>query len=54
MVLKASHVFNLLDARGALSISERQGYILRIRCLAKVVAEAYYLEREKQGFPLSK
>jgi len=54
MVLKASHVFNLLDARGALSISERQGYILRIRCLAKAVAEAYYLEREKQGFPLSK
>lgn len=54
MVLKASHVFNLLDARGALSISERQGYILRIRSLAKTVAEAYYQEREKQGFPLRK
>jgi len=54
MVLKASHAFNLLDARGALSVSERQRYILRVRSLAKKVAEAYYQERERLGFPLKK
>ena len=42
MVLKASHVFNLLDARGAVSVTERQRYILRVRALAKAVAENYY------------
>lgn len=52
MVLKASHTFNLLDARGSLSTSERHEYILRIRSLAKAVAEAYYAMREKLGFPL--
>lgn len=54
MVLKASHAFNLLDARGALSVSERQRYILRVRSLAKIVAEIYYKERERLGFPLSR
>lgn len=54
MVLKASHSFNLLDSRGALSVSERQRYILRVRSLAKMVAESYYAEREKLQFPLLK
>jgi len=54
MVLHASHAFNLLDARGALSVSERQRYILRVRALAKAVAECYFKEREKMGFPLLK
>ena len=52
MVLKASHIFNLLDARGAISVSERQNYILRIRTLARAVAENYYKAREKLGFPM--
>jgi glycyl-tRNA synthetase alpha chain len=52
MVLKASHAFNLLDARRAISVTERQRYILRVRDLAKSVAEAYYQRREKLGFPL--
>jgi glycyl-tRNA synthetase alpha chain len=50
--LKASHTFNLLDARHALSVSERQRYILRVRTLARAVAQAYYLARETLGFPL--
>src|SRR5215217_9116472 len=50
--LKASHTFNLLDARHALSVSERQRYILRIRVLARAVAQAYYAAREALGFPL--
>lgn len=50
--LKASHVFNLLDARQAISVTERQRYILRIRTLTKSVAEKYYTTREKIGFPL--
>lgn len=54
MVLKASHTFNLLDARHAISVTERQQYILRIRNLAKAVAEAYYQARENLGFPLLK
>lgn len=54
MVLKASHVFNLLDARHAISVTERQGYILRVRALAKAVAEVYYQSREALGFPLVK
>jgi glycyl-tRNA synthetase alpha subunit len=51
-VLKASHTFNLLDARGALSVTERQRYILRVRVLARGVAQAYYASREALGFPL--
>jgi len=52
MVLKASHAFNLLDARHALSVTERQRFILRVRNLAKTVAEAYFSRREQLGFPL--
>lgn len=52
MVLKASHTFNLLDARHAISVTERQGYILRVRKLAFAVASAYYQSREQLGFPL--
>jgi len=52
--LKASHVFNLLDARKAISVTERQRYILRVRTLARAVAGAYYASREAQGFPLLK
>lgn len=51
-VLKASHTFNMLDARHAISVTERQGYILRIRKLAFAVAQNYYESREKLGFPL--
>ncbi len=51
-MLRASHTFNLLDARKAISVTERQGYILRIRSLARAVAEAYYAAREKLGFPM--
>ena len=51
-VLKASHTFNLLDARHAISVTERQRFILRVRNLAKAVAEAYYAKREVLGFPL--
>jgi len=54
MVLKASHTFNLLDARHAISVTERQRYILRIRNMAKVVAKAYYQRREALGFPMCK
>lgn len=50
--MKASHTFNLLDARGAISVTERQQYILKIRRLAKAVAESYYQSRENLGFPL--
>ena len=52
MVLKASHTFNLLDARSAISVTERQRYILRVRTLARRVAEAYYQRRESLGFPM--
>ena len=51
-MLRASHTFNLLDARHAISVTERQRYILRIRSLARAVAEAYYESREKLGFPM--
>ena len=50
-VCKASHSFNLLDARRAISVTERQRYILRVRRLAQAVAEAYHAQREKLGFP---
>ncbi len=51
--LKASHTFNLLDARHAISVTERQRYILRVRGLARGVAELYYTRREELGFPLA-
>jgi len=51
-MLKASHHFNLLDARQAISVTERQGYILRVRTMARAVAEAYYASREALGFPM--
>ncbi|MEO0347280.1 MAG: glycine--tRNA ligase subunit alpha [Pseudomonadota bacterium] len=51
-VLIASHTFNLLDARQAISVTERQAYILRVRALARAVAEAYYARREAIGFPM--
>jgi glycyl-tRNA synthetase alpha chain len=54
MVLKASHTFNLLDARQAISVTERQGYILRVRTLARAVAAAYVEKRQRLGFPLLK
>ena len=52
--LKCSHIFNLLDARGAISVTERTGYIARIRKLARACAEAYLKQRESMGFPLKK
>jgi len=52
--LKCSHTFNLLDARGAISVTERTGYIARIRNLARLSAEAYLKQREDKGFPLLK
>ena len=52
MVLKASHTFNLLDARHAISVTERQRFILRVRALARAVAQAYYDSREALGFPI--
>ena len=51
-VLKAAHAFNLLDARGAISVTERNGYIGRIRTLARAVAKSYYDSRERLGFPM--
>jgi tetrameric-type glycyl-tRNA synthetase alpha subunit len=51
-MLKCSHTFNLLDARRAISVTERQRYILRVRTLARAIAEAYYAKREALGFPL--
>jgi glycyl-tRNA synthetase alpha chain len=54
MTMKASHAFNLLDARSAISVTERQRYILRVRTLARAVAQAYYESRESLGFPLLK
>jgi glycyl-tRNA synthetase alpha chain len=53
-VLKASHTFNLLDARHAISVTERQRYILKVRGLARAVAQAYYDARERLGFPMLK
>ena len=54
MVMKCSHSFNLLDARGAISVTERAAYIARVRNLARQVAQAYYESREKLGFPMLK
>jgi len=52
-VLKASHTFNLLDARHAISVTERQRFILRVRALARAVAQSYYDMRKAMGFPLA-
>ncbi|MDA8224703.1 MAG: glycine--tRNA ligase subunit alpha [Betaproteobacteria bacterium] len=52
MVMKCSHTFNLLDARGAISVTERAAYIARVRALARKVARAYYDAREALGFPM--
>jgi glycyl-tRNA synthetase alpha chain len=52
MILKAAHAFNLLDARGAISVTERAAYIARIRTLSRLVAQAYYDSREALGFPM--
>jgi glycyl-tRNA synthetase alpha chain len=54
MVMKSSHAFNLLDARGAISVTERAAYIARVRALARAVAQAYYDSREKLGFPMGR
>lgn len=53
-VLKCSHTFNLLDARGAISVDERTNYIGRVRALARLCAAAYVEQREKMGFPMLK
>jgi glycyl-tRNA synthetase alpha chain len=53
MVMKASHTFNLLDARHAISVTERQRFILRVRTLARAVAESYFASRAALGFPLA-
>ena len=53
LVLKASHTFNLLDARHAISVTERQRFILRVRTMARGVAKSYYQSREALGFPLA-
>jgi glycyl-tRNA synthetase alpha chain len=50
--IKSSHVFNLLDARGAISVAERTGYIARVRALARQCAERYIDERAAMGHPL--
>jgi glycyl-tRNA synthetase alpha chain len=52
MVLKAAHTFNLLDARGAISVTERAAYIGRIRTLSRAIAQSYYESRERLGFPM--
>ena len=54
MVLKAGHTFNLLDARGAISVTERAAYIARIRTISRAVAQSYYDARERLGFPMLK
>jgi glycyl-tRNA synthetase alpha chain len=53
MVLRCSHAFNLLDARGAISVTERAAYIGRVRALARLVAQAYFESRERLGFPMA-
>jgi glycyl-tRNA synthetase alpha chain len=50
--MKASHSFNMLDARGAISVTERAAYIGRVRTLSRLVAQAYYDSRERLGFPM--
>jgi len=53
-VIKCSHIFNLLEARGAISVTERTGYIARVRNLARLTATSYVKSREDLGFPLLK
>ncbi|MEM6485499.1 MAG: glycine--tRNA ligase subunit alpha, partial [Pseudomonadota bacterium] len=53
MVVKASHTFNLLDARHAISVTERQRYILRVRSIARACAKSYFASRAAAGFPLA-
>ena len=53
-VLKCSHTFNLLDARGAISVTERTSFIARVRNMARVCAQAYVQQRESLGYPLIK
>jgi glycyl-tRNA synthetase alpha chain len=53
LVMKCSHTFNLLDARGAISVTERAAYIARVRVLARAVAKSYYEARERLGFPMA-
>ena len=53
-VMKCSHTFNLLDARGAISVTERASYIGRVRNVARICAEGYLRMRERLGFPLLK
>jgi len=50
--LKCSHIFNILDARGAISVAERTSYIGRVRSLARLSAEGYLKQREEMGYPL--
>jgi len=52
-VLKCAHSFNLLDARGAISVTERAAYIGRIRNLARSVAQSYFESRQRLGFPMA-
>ena len=52
MVMKSSHTFNLLDARGAISVTERAAYIGRVRNLSRAVASSFYASRERLGFPM--
>lgn len=54
MIMRCSHTFNLLDARGAISVTERAAYITRIRNLARAIANSYYQSREALGFPMLK
>jgi glycyl-tRNA synthetase alpha chain len=51
-IMKCSHTFNLLDARGAISVTERAAYIARVRNLSRAIAQAYYDSRERLGFPM--
>ncbi|MCS6797732.1 MAG: glycine--tRNA ligase subunit alpha [Myxococcota bacterium] len=53
-VVKCSHLFNVLDARGAIGVTERQRYVLRVRWMARAVAESWLAQRERLGFPLSR
>ena len=53
-VLKCSHIFNTLEARGAIGVSQRAAFIGKIRSLAKIVAESYVKQREELGYPLMK
>jgi glycyl-tRNA synthetase alpha chain len=52
--MKCSHTFNLLDARGAISVTERASYIGRVRNVARLCAEGYVAQRERLGYPLLK